>query len=112
MSVLVVRQAVSSMRMCNSSFKLNLSRSAAAFFTAYENLKVNLPKQSTMFSNNPALTHMFAASGGEFVRVYCICGDCTRPLTREFHLDGVPHPSADRDREIQDTNLGLRSWSL
>jgi hypothetical protein len=40
---------------------------AAAFFTAYENLKHNLPKHSSTFNQNPALTHMFAASGGEFV---------------------------------------------
>jgi len=44
--------------------------SAAAFFTAYENLKQNLPKQSSFFNANPAVTHMLAASGGEFVSGY------------------------------------------
>jgi solute carrier family 25 S-adenosylmethionine transporter 26 len=40
---------------------------AAAFFTTYETLKKHVPKLSSSLNANSSLTHLLAATGGEFV---------------------------------------------
>lgn len=47
------------------------SRSAAAFFTTYETLKKHVPKLSSSLNQNSSMTHLLAATGGEFVRPLC-----------------------------------------
>jgi len=43
------------------------SWTAAAFFTTYETLKKQVPKLSSSLNQNSSMTHLLAATGGEFV---------------------------------------------
>jgi solute carrier family 25 S-adenosylmethionine transporter 26 len=43
------------------------SWTAAAFFTTYETLKKHVPKLSSSLTQNSSMTHLLAATGGEFV---------------------------------------------
>jgi solute carrier family 25 S-adenosylmethionine transporter 26 len=42
--------------------------SAAAFFVTYEALKKQAPKLSSSLTSSSSMTHLLAATGGEFVR--------------------------------------------
>jgi solute carrier family 25 S-adenosylmethionine transporter 26 len=56
---------------CAADLGSSLLRTAAFFFTSYEHLKKTLPRivPALQTEQNAPLVHMFAASGGEAVRV-------------------------------------------
>ena len=52
---------------CVLRIPLRSSSTAAAFFTTYETLKKHVPKLSSSLNQNSSMTHLLAATGGEFV---------------------------------------------